>query len=144
MVISQMHNIILYEDHLYPELYPLTYLRPVWDLRCGAFSLKQRLEKSVKPAIIHQWTSRERSVFSARTELGKGPVLLVNGRAFISQKDLSALLKSKGKAAVTGDGFIAALKLDDAPGIGKILSSDPDESILLKLAEGARRDIIIS
>ncbi|MBU1356469.1 MAG: hypothetical protein KJ620_07865 [Candidatus Edwardsbacteria bacterium] len=134
-----MHNIILYEDHLYPELYPLTYLRPVWDLRCGAFSLKQRLEKGVKSAIVHQWTKRERGMFSTALSVAKGPVLLVNGRAFISQKDLSALLKTKGKAAVTGDGFIAALKLDDAPGIGKILSSDPDESILLKLAEGARK-----
>jgi UDP-N-acetylglucosamine diphosphorylase/glucosamine-1-phosphate N-acetyltransferase len=65
-------------------------------------------------------------------------VLLVNGRAFIFQKELSALLKTKGKAAITGDGFIAALKLDDASGIGKILSSGPDESILLKLAEGAK------
>jgi len=139
MVISQMHNIILYEDHLYPELYPLTYLRPVWDLKCGAFSLKQRMEKGVKPAIVHQWTSRERIAFSASPAFGQGPVVLVNGRAFISQKDLSALLKAKGKAAVTGDGFIAALKLDDASGIGKILSSDPDESLLLKLAEGARR-----
>ncbi len=138
MVISQMHNIILYEDHLYPELYPLTYLRPVWDLKCGAFSLKQRLEKGVKPAIVHQWTSRGRSAFSNKTELGKGAVILVNGRAYISQKDLSALLKTKGKAAITVGGFIAALKLDDAPGIGKILSSEPDESILLKLAEGAK------
>ncbi|MDQ7797688.1 MAG: putative sugar nucleotidyl transferase [Candidatus Edwardsbacteria bacterium] len=133
-----MHHIILYEDHLYPELYPLTYLRPVWDLKCGAFSLKQRLEKGVKSAVIYQWTSRERSAFSNRIEIGKGPLLLVNGRAFISQKDLSTLLKSKGKAAVTGEGFIAALKLDDASGLGKVLSSDPDESILLKLAEGAK------
>jgi len=138
MVINQMYNIILYEDNFYPELYPLTYLRPVWDLRCGAFSLKERLLKNLKSASIYQWPSRERSAFSNRTEIGKGPLLLVNGRAFISHKALSVLLKAKGKAAVTAGGFIAALKMDDASNIGKILSSDPDESLLIKLAQGAK------
>jgi len=133
-----MYNIILYEDNFYPELYPLTYLRPVWDLRCGAFSLKERLLRSLKSASIYQWTSRERSAFSNRTEIGKGPIILINGRAVISPKDLSILLKAKGKAAITVNGFVAALKLDDPSNIGKILSSDPDESILLKLAQGAK------
>jgi UDP-N-acetylglucosamine diphosphorylase/glucosamine-1-phosphate N-acetyltransferase len=133
-----MYNVIVYEDKRYPELYPLTCLRPVWDLKCGAFSLKQHLERAFKSAEICQWASRERSHFSGMANYGKGPVLLINGRAYIPPQDLSALLKARGKAAIAAGGLIAALKLDDASSIEKNLSSDPDESLILRLAQGAR------
>lgn len=133
-----MYNTILYEDRQYSQLYPLSYLRPSWELRCGAFSFKQRLEKSVKPPAICQWTSRGRSAFSNKAEFGEGPVLLVNGRAYISRHDMNALLNNKGKTAIMAGGYIAALKLDCATGIGKILSANPDDSTLFKLAAGAK------
>lgn len=138
MINKDMYNIILYEDKHYPELYPLTYLRPVWELKCGAFSLKDRLSNSLKSTSIYQWTSRERKSFSDRPAFGKGPAVLINGRAFVSQRDLSAMLKAKGKSVIIVDGTIVALKYDDIIDITKMLSSDPDESLILKLAGDAR------
>ena len=134
-----MYNIILYEDQQYSQFYPLSYLRPSWELRCGAFSFIQRLEKIVKSSAICHWASRERSVFSQPAKFGKGPVLLVNGRAFISQPDMKALLTNKGRALIMAGGKIAAFKLDDDKDIGKILTADPDDGILFQLAEGAKQ-----
>ncbi len=38
-------NIIIFEDEKFDNLYPLTYFRPVFELRCGAISLRERIEK---------------------------------------------------------------------------------------------------
>jgi len=38
-------KVVVFEDEHVAELYPLVYLRPVFDLRCGIFSLKEKLER---------------------------------------------------------------------------------------------------
>ncbi len=38
-------NFYIFEDKKFSDFYPLTYLRPIYDLRCGIFSLKQKIEK---------------------------------------------------------------------------------------------------
>ena len=35
-------KLILFEDLGYRDLLPLTYFRPVWDLRCGALTLAEK------------------------------------------------------------------------------------------------------
>jgi len=37
------HPVCIFEDSHYPQLYPLTLTRPVFDLKCGIFSLKEKL-----------------------------------------------------------------------------------------------------
>ncbi len=139
MVITEMHNIILYEDSRYSDLYPLTYLRPVWDLRCGAFSLKQRLMKDKNSAnICCHWAGRDRNVFSKAGPENKGPVILINGRAFITKNDRGSLLKAKGNSVILSDGNVIALKLGSWRLLGNALSGEPTEILLQQLAEGAK------
>ena len=37
-------KIVLFEDERVAELYPLVFLRAVFDLRCGVFTLKEKIE----------------------------------------------------------------------------------------------------
>ena len=38
-----VETVCLFEDPLYPRLYPLSLTRPVYELRCGIFSLREKL-----------------------------------------------------------------------------------------------------
>jgi len=46
-------KIVLFEDSGFENLYPLTYLRPVFELRCGAFTLKERIERKFPDATLY-------------------------------------------------------------------------------------------
>lgn len=41
-------NVVLFEDSQYPNLLPLVYFRPVWELRCGALTLKEKIRKHLE------------------------------------------------------------------------------------------------
>jgi UDP-N-acetylglucosamine diphosphorylase/glucosamine-1-phosphate N-acetyltransferase len=41
-------KIVLFEDEGFKNFLPLVYLRPVWDLRCGALSLRKKIEIRLK------------------------------------------------------------------------------------------------
>jgi UDP-N-acetylglucosamine diphosphorylase / glucose-1-phosphate thymidylyltransferase / UDP-N-acetylgalactosamine diphosphorylase / glucosamine-1-phosphate N-acetyltransferase / galactosamine-1-phosphate N-acetyltransferase len=43
-------TIVVFEDHLWQNLLPLTYLRPVFDLTCGRGSLLQKVERLAQSA----------------------------------------------------------------------------------------------
>lgn len=40
-------NIVVFEDSTHDRFYPLSLTRPVWELRLGCFSVKERIEQSV-------------------------------------------------------------------------------------------------
>ncbi|MBA4313600.1 MAG: transferase [Chlorobiaceae bacterium] len=46
-------QITIFEDESYKNFLPLVYLRPVYDLRCGVFTLREKLEKYFSPFQIH-------------------------------------------------------------------------------------------
>lgn len=48
-----MSNIIcIYEDQNYKNLLPLVYFRPVYDLKCGVSTLREKIEKQYKKAEV--------------------------------------------------------------------------------------------
>ncbi len=47
-------KLVLFEDETVHRFLPLVYTRPVFTLRCGAFTLQERLE-----ALLHQWTGSQ-------------------------------------------------------------------------------------
>jgi UDP-N-acetylglucosamine diphosphorylase/glucosamine-1-phosphate N-acetyltransferase len=80
------HTVILFEDEGYRVLLPLVYSRPVFDLRCGIFTLRERIAalSGCEPSAI----CREHlaAVYgTGRWPLGllssSAPLILVNGRA---------------------------------------------------------------
>ncbi|NOZ61780.1 MAG: hypothetical protein GXO74_08860 [Calditrichaeota bacterium] len=40
-------RLIVFEDEFFANLYPLTYFRPVYELKCGMFSLRERIEREL-------------------------------------------------------------------------------------------------
>jgi len=49
-------KILIFEDEKYEDLYPLTYTRPVFELRCGYFSLRERIVKVLSPEKVYCFT----------------------------------------------------------------------------------------
>ena len=79
-------TIILFEDEGYSQFLPLVYTRPVYELRCGVFTLRERVAAllGTPPAAICR--PHLASVYGAgRWPLGlladTAPLIFVNGRA---------------------------------------------------------------
>ncbi|MBI5699237.1 hypothetical protein HZC35_02865 [Candidatus Saganbacteria bacterium] len=70
-------NLTIVEDEGYKKLLPLTWLRPVWDLRCGATTILEKLKRKYPDAQI---------TLKGRDELVKGPGL--NGRVLPSGREI--------------------------------------------------------
>lgn len=69
-------NIYLFEDEGYRKLLPLVYFRPVYDLRCGILTLREKVEKLFPDAIIY-YNMRD---YLTESFLEKNPHCSVNGR----------------------------------------------------------------
>ena len=46
-------KVIIYEDQKFDNLYPITYLRPVYELKCGHTSLREKIERMVGKASFY-------------------------------------------------------------------------------------------
>ncbi len=72
-------KIYIYEDEGYRNFLPLVYLRPVFDLYCGMFTFKERIQKLYPDSKI-QTLSR----FDSQTlKLLNSQTLFINGRAIL-------------------------------------------------------------
>ena len=107
--------IVLFEDGGYEDLHPLTRLRPAFDLRCGAYSLRERL------SAVGCWLLAERRPVAEASGIDpvtmsalKPPVILLNGRGRLSDKDLQLFAKAKADTAwVEGQTFVAIKIVSD-------------------------------
>ena len=121
-----MRRIALFEDQLVPQFAPIALLRPVFELRCGHFSIRER---TLSPFTDADWGAclRPRLVDTYAQEhptahvndeawLRSGPTLFVNGRWLGDPMSLNEVsLNSVG----TIDGEIVWLLVD------------PDESVTI-------------
>lgn len=104
---------VLFEDEHYLNLLPLVYLRPVWELRCGARMLQEKLPAELSREL--RFLARD---YLAKDHLPTGSsalelpedeaVLLLNGRWLLQPEDV-ARLKELGvnDALVNGDSLLA-------------------------------------
>lgn len=100
-------KLCIFEDKKYDNLYPLTLTRAVFELRCGATSLMDKIERSAPNTnVIYFMRDHLTEIFKERygeqlvNELKalKDDVLLVNGRLLAKTGDLS--LKGDEEVAV--------------------------------------------
>ncbi len=92
----------IYEDNAYTSFLPLTHLRPVFDLRCGIFTLAERIDR-VLPA-RHRFVSARSSLLPMlERPSAPGPrakidetLVLINGRA-LADRELQKVLRSRLK-----------------------------------------------
>ena len=83
-------NVIIFEDHKFDNLYPITYVRPVYELKCGHTTLREKIERMIgKASFYYLMRDYLAPVFAKRLGeekvnqfeiLKKDGVLIINGR----------------------------------------------------------------
>lgn len=104
-------HICIFEDEFYRRLLPLTYLRPVYDLRCGQLTLREKIARVYPDEIfvLHtrtylRDTVKEKHPGSYVNEIpgDTDRLLLINGR-LIFGADAARILGDTGKDIVYSD-----------------------------------------
>jgi UDP-N-acetylglucosamine diphosphorylase/glucosamine-1-phosphate N-acetyltransferase len=119
-----MVNICIFEDNNFSNLYPLVYLRPVFELRCGITTLREKIETAYPEAkvwlLFRGWL---REVVAQRIKnqlndldnlIGKS-ALFINGRALLSIED--KIPAQGGDEVFFNKGEIVAFRLKEVPKI---------------------------
>jgi len=93
-------KLVIVEDHRYDNLYPLTYMRPVFELRCGATSLAEKIQHAanadsvayfVRDWLRESYADKTHAPVNDMSQL-EGEVLFVNGRLLVDAKcDLQSI-----------------------------------------------------
>ncbi len=110
-------KLYVFEDEGYEKFLPLVYFRPVFDLKCGALSLKEKIEKHLGTQNSN-FLCRE-SLSAALKELyptnkintlSHDFSLFINGRIIADSKFIKQLQfdKKKDKLFITNDSIVAA------------------------------------
>jgi len=148
-------KVIVFEDERAVDLYPLTYLRAVFDLRCGIFTLQEKTRRKFPDARLYLETRDELDGVTAQSHGAENvnsheavdavdDVLLVNAAAILTA-DAPAYTERE-RVGLTEDGrFVWAFlqretveRLDSAAGIGMAgraaaeIPSEPVEDILIR------------
>ena len=92
-------KLVIYEDSTYENFYPLSLVRPVFELRCGATSLSEKLRRSFSNLDIAYFT-RDYLAETFQTTVGNAPVndlqaidddlFIVNGRWLCMNTQITA------------------------------------------------------
>lgn len=110
-------QICIFEDVNYRNLEPLVYSRPVYDLLCGANSLKEKIANSYSNAVISLHcrsyltdTVKRDNPNVLVNEIEDSECLFINGRILAPQNisELLPLLSSEDKVFVNEDTVVAA------------------------------------
>jgi len=111
--------IMLFEDNGFKNLLPLTFLRPVYELRCGILSLKQKFELYFPKSkfIFHcrpylENFLKEKYKKSLVNEFNSDLMVFINGRLLINKELLNEIKNLKEGIILSNDYQIAAVKLD--------------------------------
>jgi UDP-N-acetylglucosamine diphosphorylase/glucosamine-1-phosphate N-acetyltransferase len=110
-------RLVIFEDNFYSDLLPLVYFRPVWELRCGAFTLLERLQNFFPQQKIKFITRQYLENFylqkgSIHNSTEKQDSLYVNGRLLLSEKDRDKLLDLNNNDALIKDNKVIAFRSD--------------------------------
>jgi UDP-N-acetylglucosamine diphosphorylase/glucosamine-1-phosphate N-acetyltransferase len=111
-----MATICIFEDDAYPQFFPLTYTRPVYDLVCGMTSLRDKILQKYtgldvalhcRPQLAPM-LKREHPGFLINS-IPRSDCLFINGRLF-PDKDLADRIPIVGEEVcyVVGDTLVAA------------------------------------
>ncbi|MFZ0388824.1 MAG: GlmU family protein [Calditrichia bacterium] len=106
-------KILLFEDEGFRNLLPLVYLRPVWELRCGAYLLIEKIRMELPEHAIYLSAREYLEKYYFRNENAKPgqneEVLLLNGRLLAKTGDGARLLSlASGESIVSDESLIAA------------------------------------
>jgi UDP-N-acetylglucosamine diphosphorylase/glucosamine-1-phosphate N-acetyltransferase len=106
-------NIVLFEDSDSSNLLPLVYFRPVWELRCGALTLEEKIRNHLggnyfylAREYLQKYYLNEKKNFINMPD--DSSALFVNGRWLFSDEDAHSLKElSPGEALFSKDTLLA-------------------------------------
>jgi len=111
-------TILIFEDEFHCNLFPLTYTRPVFDLRCGILTLQEKIEKRFpdKTILLHfrdyltGYVSRSNSSDKLNNiDTSIDNCLIINGSIVIDDELIDKLKNiSENEVLVKGDKLVAA------------------------------------
>ena len=90
-------HLCIFEDESYSKLLPLVHFRPVYDLKCGITTLKEKIVRSypgakitlhVRGHLAKVVAERNPGVSVNEVPAGTGQALFINGRVLMSEKDV--------------------------------------------------------
>jgi UDP-N-acetylglucosamine diphosphorylase/glucosamine-1-phosphate N-acetyltransferase len=147
-------KIILFEDENVANLYPLTYLRPVFDLRCGIFTLKEKVQKVFPGVKLFLETRDELDGVTAEKHGGQivnshdaakadDDILLVNAGAILTG-DAGRYAEDDCVGTTESGEFVwAFLTAATAAGLGAVAAVEMAQKAARKLGAHTVEDILI-
>lgn len=113
-------TICLFEDNGFRNLLPLAYLKPVYDLRCGIFSLREKIVNSfpkyevtlhcrnyLSKTLAERNPGKQINIFQGKT------ILFINGRLLIDEKIKKEILKLSNDIMLLRDDELIAVKISE-------------------------------
>ncbi len=110
---ARRFDLVLFEDALAHSLAPISSLRPAWDVKVGARTLREKLEDAAGRAVdggIVRELLRETATPVAPT-LSSDETLFVNGRAIVTKRVWSDIAALPTPGALTAKGTLVALRV---------------------------------
>ncbi len=113
-------NICIYEDQTTENFGPLIYTRPVWELRCGAFTFSDKIMQQIGDTDIafrcrynikNHYVEKTNWKWLELAEVTKD-TLFINGRAIFSAHAIQKMTNSSEETIFTSDNNIAAFRID--------------------------------
>jgi UDP-N-acetylglucosamine diphosphorylase/glucosamine-1-phosphate N-acetyltransferase len=93
----------MFEDILARNFLPLTFFRPVYDLRCGTLSMRERIQRLVSARTVTLYCRQTLAPLVAEenpdvevNKISSDPCLFVNGRCIMTRSLAKVMLKVKG------------------------------------------------
>ncbi len=112
---SEIRSICLFEDALAEQFYPLTLTRPVYDLRCGIRTLREKWQARFPKAAVVLWCRELLQGVVAEANPGMAvniqpsePTLYLNGRWLAPAGDPDWWVPGEERVYVTAGRVVAA------------------------------------
>ena len=105
-----MINIILFDDDTRTRLLPLTYTRPVADLRLGILTIKEKWEKAIEANV--SFITQDYLVEQFPIDYGQENYV-INGSVLPSKQLVKLLLQMEESEAYLADDELIAAKLNE-------------------------------
>jgi UDP-N-acetylglucosamine diphosphorylase/glucosamine-1-phosphate N-acetyltransferase len=98
-------SLCIFEGVLYERLQPLVYMRPTWDLRCGIFTIREKIQRCYPGVPLHLHCR----TYIAVNTVNAGSCLFVNGRV-LADEGFAAQVPLQGEDTlyVDGESIVAA------------------------------------
>ena len=111
-------QICIYEDDKYVNFQPLSFSRPIFDLVCGASTLKEKIQRAFPDHQLSLHCRKYLEGVTAQNNPGikvnkklSGEVTLINSRLIASHnlKSILKIKKSEEKIYISNDEIVAAI-----------------------------------